>query len=46
MPVHSLQHQSYYTAKQAGFLPTSWCMIEISNDRIPESVGSLEDRVT
>lgn len=45
MLVHSLQHQSNYTAKQAGFMPTSWCMIEISDDRIPGIVGSMEDRV-
>lgn len=44
MPVQKLHHNSYYTAKQAGFAPTSWCMIE-SNDRTSGIVGSLGDSV-
>jgi len=41
MQAHSL-HISYYTAKQAGFMPTSWQVCEInSNDRVPGSLGSF-----
>lgn len=29
-------------AKQAGFMPTYWSAIEISNDRQPENVRVLE----
>jgi hypothetical protein len=45
MPVQAIHQSSYYTAKQAGFVPTSWCMIENSIDRISGIVGSLEDSV-
>ena len=35
----------YCIAKQAGFMPTYWLHISLSNDRTPEIPGSVEDRV-
>jgi hypothetical protein len=41
------QRQFNQSAKQAGFMPTYWSLIQISNDRTPEHIsGSMEGRVS
>jgi len=45
MPVYTVHENSYYTAKQAGFMPTSWCTDQNCIDRKSGFVGSLEDSV-
>lgn len=39
--VYSNQHQ----ASKGGFMPSYWSMVEICNDRTPETRGPGEDRV-
>jgi len=34
------------TAKQAGFMPSYWLAISLSDNREPGQLGSVEDRVT
>lgn len=42
---HNYSHLNSYQAKQAGFMPSYWSMVEICNDRTPEIRGPEEDRV-
>jgi hypothetical protein len=37
MKLQSLHGLNNCIAKQAGFMPTSWYVISLSNDRLPET---------
>jgi len=38
-------HSCFSQSEQMGYMPSYWCMAEISNDRTPETKGPREDRV-